>query len=340
VGVFGLAPSGFGLYGTSTSGYGIFGVSSTGDAVYGSSASGAGIRAISNTGVGLVARSNGAGDIMQGLRSSTEVFRIDQNGRINITPTGSAGGSGAAFLINNADNIRSFEIQHTGANQAMFIRHTAPSNNAIDIQVDDIAANTDVFHIDIPAAAPDNCQFIGVRRGTDVEFRVDGDGNVRADGTFSGPADFAEMIEVSEGHANAEPGDVMVISTNKDRAVEKNTEANSTLIFGIYSTKPGFLGSERPWDEQFANNGKAQLLDEQYMKETYNEVPVAVVGIVPCKVSAENGPIKPGDLLVTSATPGHAMKAPANPGVGTILGKALGSLASGTGIIKVYVTVH
>ncbi len=39
-----------------------------------------------------------------------------------------------------------------------------------------------------------------------------------------------------------------------------------------------------------------------------HEIPLAIVGIVPCKVSAENGPIEVGDLLVTSATPAHAMK--------------------------------
>ncbi len=39
-----------------------------------------------------------------------------------------------------------------------------------------------------------------------------------------------------------------------------------------------------------------------------NEVPLAVVGIVPCKVTAKNGAIMAGDLLVTSSTPGRAMK--------------------------------
>jgi len=37
------------------------------------------------------------------------------------------------------------------------------------------------------------------------------------------------------------------------------------------------------------------------------EIPLAIVGIVPCKVVAENGPIVPGDLLVMSSTPGYAM---------------------------------
>jgi hypothetical protein len=60
---------------------------------------------------------------------------------------------------------------------------------------------------------------------------------------------------------------------------------------------------------------------------------------VPCKVSAENGTVRPGDLLVTSSTPGHAMR-DEKPEVGTVVGKALGTLASGTGVIEVLVTLQ
>jgi hypothetical protein len=75
------------------------------------------------------------------------------------------------------------------------------------------------------------------------------------------------------------------------------------------------------------------------MASEFDEIPMAVVGIVPCKVSAENGPIRPGDLLVTSATPGHAMR-DSDPGVGTVLGKALERLESGTGTIRVLVSLQ
>jgi hypothetical protein len=57
------------------------------------------------------------------------------------------------------------------------------------------------------------------------------------------------------------------------------------------------------------------------------------------KVDATYGPIKPGDLLTTSSTPAHAMKA-SNPQIGTILGKALEPLASGQGMIKVFVMLQ
>ena len=68
-------------------------------------------------------------------------------------------------------------------------------------------------------------------------------------------------------------------------------------------------------------------------------VPLAVVGIVPVKVSAENGAIEPGDLLVASDTPGHAMRASDAPN-GTVIGKALSGLERGTGIVTMLVIMQ
>jgi hypothetical protein len=77
------------------------------------------------------------------------------------------------------------------------------------------------------------------------------------------------------------------------------------------------------------------------------EVPVALLGIVPTKVTAERRPIRAGDLLVTSSTPGYAVRAApvvvrgvAIYPTGAILGKALAPLRRGKGVIKVLVTLR
>jgi hypothetical protein len=99
----------------------------------------------------------------------------------------------------------------------------------------------------------------------------------------------------------------------------------STLVAGIYSTKPGLLGSTRKVDESVPQN----------------EVPLAVVGIVPCKVTAGNGPIQTGDLLVTSSTAGHAMKGTdRSKMLGAVVVKALEPLLQGKGVIQVLVTLQ
>ncbi|MCI0406775.1 MAG: hypothetical protein L0209_12060, partial [candidate division Zixibacteria bacterium] len=207
--------------------------------------------------------------------------------------------------------------------------------------------SADLLAVDAPTTAPAGFQFIGCARGADIEFRVDGDGDVFADGAYTGPADFSEMIEVSAGASSVQPGDVLVIDASNHRSTVKSNQPRSTLVAGIFSTKPGFVGSERDWDKPLASNraSEAGAVEEagtysmEDMATEFNEIPLAVVGIVPCKVSAENGAIHPGDLLVTSGTPGHAMRDD-DPKVGTVVGKALGELSSGTGVIKVLVTLH
>lgn len=57
------------------------------------------------------------------------------------------------------------------------------------------------------------------------------------------------------------------------------------------------------------------------------------------KVDANSGSISPGDLLVASPNPGHAMCSTA-PQPGTIIGKSLGSLATGTGVVPVLITLQ
>jgi hypothetical protein len=69
--------------------------------------------------------------------------------------------------------------------------------------------------------------------------------------------------------------------------------------------------------------------------------PVALSGRVYVWADASRGAIKPGDLLTTSPTPGHAMKA-ANPtkAQGAIIGKAMTGLKSGKGLVLALVTLQ
>ena len=152
----------------------------------------------------------------------------------------------------------------------------------------------------------------------DLEFKVTNNGNVYADGTYSSPAaDFAEMLPAAAGLA---PGDVLVIDS--EGKLTRSSTAYQSTVLGVYSTQPGFLG------------GAAEGEDHD------QKIPLAVLGVVPVKASAENGAIQPGDLLVAADTPGHAMRAGENPPVGTVLGKALESLDEGWGVIQLLVMLQ
>jgi hypothetical protein len=166
----------------------------------------------------------------------------------------------------------------------------------------------------------------GVNQPEITVFRVDGNGTVHANGGFRPfGADFAESVAVKGGPEHYAPGDLLVIDPSGERRLSLSQTPYSTLVAGIYSTQPGVVASTHRVDEAIPNN----------------EVPLAVVGIVPCKVTAENGPIMAGDLLVTSSTPGHAMKGTDRARMlGAVVGKALEPLRQGTGEIQVLVTLQ
>lgn len=162
-------------------------------------------------------------------------------------------------------------------------------------------------------------------KGNTKTFRVDAAGNVFATAYNIGGADFAESVEPAGAKDDYHSGDVVVIDTTARRRVGFAREPYSTLVAGIYSTKPGVLATPYAMD------------DPRLVKE----IPLAIVGIVPCNVSAENGPIRAGDLLVTSATPGYAMKGTDRSRMlGAVLGKALEPLPAGKGMIQILVTLQ
>jgi len=138
-------------------------------------------------------------------------------------------------------------------------------------------------------------------------------------------ADYAESVGVSGDRTKYAPGDILVIDPDAPGSFLKSNQPYSTMVAGVYSTQPGFVGRKHPAGDA----------------ASANEVPMAMVGRVPTKVSAENGPIKVGDLLVASSTMGYAMKGTdRSKMLGAVVGKALGNLDSGTGVIEVLVTLQ
>ncbi|RPE08079.1 hypothetical protein EGT74_13490 [Chitinophaga lutea] len=133
-------------------------------------------------------------------------------------------------------------------------------------------------------------------------------------------ADFAEDFNIAD---EAEPGTVMILGEGDH--LETSNAAYDTRVAGVISG----AGNYRP----------GIILDKQSADKTRK--PVALVGKVFCKADARYGPIAKGDLLTTSATPGHAMKA-VDPlrAFGAVIGKALQGLSDGQGLIPVLVALR
>jgi hypothetical protein len=179
-------------------------------------------------------------------------------------------------------------------------------------------------YVGIGTTAPAyNLDVAGVARAQSGIIYPDGNKQMTAwTGVLCG-GDYAESVDVSGDRKRYEPGDVLVLAQGNEADVEKSTEPYSTAVAGIFATKPGVVGRR------------------QTLANTSDEVPMAMVGIVPTNVSAENGPIHRGDLLVTASRPGYAMKGTNRRRMlGAVIGKAMGSLDSGIGTIEVLVTLQ
>lgn len=233
----------------------------------------------------------------------------------NTSPTGEGGG-GVQGITNSADFGFSYATRgdataSTGSAVAIFAQTYSPDGTP-GYFLNRAAGNIIVGHV-------------GQNDDQSV-FRVDGTGRVFANGGFqSNGADFAESLPVAGDRARYSPGDLLQIDPAGKRQLTLSRQPYSTLVAGVYSSKPGMLATAHAIDSPL----------------TGMEIPLAVVGIVPCKVTAENGPIAVGDLLVTSSIPGHAMKGVDRTRlIGAVVGKALEPLDKGTGVIQVLVTLQ
>lgn len=121
-------------------------------------------------------------------------------------------------------------------------------------------------------------------------------------------------------------GDVIVIDPlTTDQRISCYRD-NDPAVVGIVIEKPG--PSIGGFDSY---SGKPGSVVEQLY------APIAVSGsVVQCKVDAEYGPVRIGDLLTTSPTAGHAQRAE-HPQTDSIVGKALEPLDQGQALINVQV---
>ncbi|MFL5576750.1 MAG: hypothetical protein ACJ79S_12355 [Gemmatimonadaceae bacterium] len=135
-------------------------------------------------------------------------------------------------------------------------------------------------------------------------------------------ADVAEQFPLAEDEA-AEPGTVMVFDDGGE--LRECTNAYDRRVAGVVSG----AGDQRPAIVLDRKDGQA------------HRATLALVGKVFCKVDAVAGAIEVGDLLTTSATSGHAMKAgDPRQAFGAVIGKALRPLGTGRGLIPILVALQ
>jgi hypothetical protein len=252
---------------------------------------------------------------------------MGQSGEIDL--------SGAHELMAALDEQRAAALARAGAEPA------DPSAELADEGLGSAGASA-------PPRSEDGSRPIGIAAlssGEGKEGRrapMDEEGNVYGRSFRPSSTDLASLVDVSEA---VEAGDVLVIDTESAGGMRLARSASDPGVFGIVAAEPGVvLGQPRPAeevDQAEESGGREEAPDapEGLTAESSSSVPVALSGVVLCKVDAGYGSIRAKDLLTTSPTPGHAMRSD-EPIPGTILGKALEPLDSGTGVIRVLVMLR
>ena len=135
-------------------------------------------------------------------------------------------------------------------------------------------------------------------------------------------ADLAEKFPVSE---EVKPGSVV--------AIDPDHPGQLCLARGAYNRRVAGVVS--------GANGLSVGAVLGNLPGSEGAPPIALSGRVWVHCDASNGSIQPGDLLTTSGTAGHAMKVTDYPKAqGAIIGKAMTSLNSDTGLVLVLVSLQ
>lgn len=148
-----------------------------------------------------------------------------------------------------------------------------------------------------------------------------------------------QVLTITGGSDIAEPFDVNLA---------EGGEVRPGMVVCIDPERTGELRvADRPYDHSVAgivsgaNGVNPGLTLTQAGTVADGKHPVAMTGRVWALADASRGAIRPGDLLTTSATAGHAMRATdrARAG-GAILGKAMSALPDGKGYVLVLVNLQ
>ena len=251
-------------------------------------------------------------------------------------------GTAAALNVVNYFNSASYFLGNIGVGSAAITSHRL---NVLS----NAGGGTSSSTAHIENTAPDGIGLVVKATSTDLPLLISqhGTGNllrcdswiggwhpvftVKADGTtevevlkLTGGADVAEPFPISDNE-EIPAGALVVIDEHNPGKLKLSTKSYDTRVAGVVSGAGG------------VNPG--MILHQQGMLDDGREV--ALTGRVYALVDASYGSIKPGDLLTTSPTPGHAMKAADRTrAYGAVIGKAMTALDDGTGLVLVLVNLQ
>jgi hypothetical protein len=316
-----------------------------------------GLNILNNAGVTVLFAKQSNGFV--GVGTSAPATLLDVRGTLSVNNSGRIGiGTTAPFtplhVVGNVSVLSGqLGVGTTAPGAGLHVRGTAFPNSFVYIEgssnidagirlYEGTTAQWHIFHdasedgLNIYNSAAETAIFCKNSNGyvgighTAPERPLDVKGNmvVRNASTNDVVVELGVGLDYAEGFNTADPG---------------TTESGT--VMSIDPDHPGMLMvCRREYDHKVAGivAGANSLGSGIVLGSGSHQLNVALAGRVYCKADATNEAISVGDLLTTSALPGHAKRAgPGEKSKGTILGKAMESLPKGqTGKILVLVTLQ
>lgn len=170
-----------------------------------------------------------------------------------------------------------FAVGTTGTSGMVFVQSTGSSKPTVY----SLASNTSftgVMHRIRCATAASSSFFpifVESGNGSDTEFYVRGNGNVNADGTFSGGgADYAEMFEWDDGNSdNEDRRGYSVVLTNGNKIRKATSDDTSADIIGIVSGAAMIIGDTESmkWQDKYLKDDFGNYVLENYTVTNWTE---------------------------------------------------------------------
>ncbi len=272
------------------------------------------------------------------MGAATNGFALNMQGTGNITT-----GGAMLNIMNNtmqAGSIASISAKGlTSGNIFNIIASTSAfTGNVFKIQAKNLSTEGSIFNISVPTSSSQQVHILlATNANGTVVASLSNSGTLALRGKIfnhgggsaaclslnspAGCVDYAETYPTQD--SSIEAADLLAPDPNNPENVIK--AVRGTSVIGIVSTNPATLITGNIF-----SYGAETLSDVPA-----GQVPVALAGRVPLKVSTENGPINIGDYLTASSIPGVAMRATK---AGQAVGPALGSYSgSGVGQVMTFV---
>jgi len=323
--------SGGGVSGSSTTGVGVLGKSVSWEGVHGESSAGnaaavAGVNLNASSGLGVYGESRGAGVGVWGKSLTSEGVHGESSAGIgvwgkSVTSEAVHGESSAG----NAAAVAGINLNSGGGAVGLY-----GESRGAGVGVWGKSLTFEGVHGESASANAAAVTGVGLGTGPGVY----GESHGGYGGYFIGPvrvgslvivggADLAEPFAMTE--QQIEKGSVVVIDDEHPGGLMLSTQSYDQRVAGIVSGANGV-------------NPGISLSQQGALSGGRN---VALSGRVYVLADASGGAIKPGDLLTTSDTPGHAMKVTDHARAqGAIIGKAMSSLKESKGMVLVLVSLQ